>query len=396
MKKSAKIIATGIFMSLVLFAGCGTVQETVATPTGQPTVTMALKETQTQDAEPTATPEATAEPTATSAPTATPEPTATPTPEPTATPIPTPTEIPHEHSYAESITTEALCEAEGVKTFTCDCGDTYTESIEATGHTYGAYVYNNDATQEKDGTQSRTCNGCGKVETKTAKGTKLPFDPYTLRAVTSLDDIENVATTTDDDMNLFWQIRENIAAGKYEKIRYIASNGKQFCMWNIRVTETSDIFGTSYTWVMAPIEGKYSDGQAHSLVTGKDAASADKKLIAEGMNVSGSINESMLDRDESIPLGYRKIKSETCPVELYKIVETDKMVYVWVEGTNCGQKGVGTCGSFDCTGECLRMQTLNKFDAIPGQKGWINPMWGESGRIDWNGMLLVKFYYMKY
>lgn len=34
-------------------------------------------------------------------------------------------------------TTEATCEADCVKTFTCDCGDSYTEVITATGHNYG-------------------------------------------------------------------------------------------------------------------------------------------------------------------------------------------------------------------------------------------------------------------
>lgn len=43
----------------------------------------------------------------------------------------------HEHSYTETVTKEATCGEDGVKTFTCDCGDSYTQSIPATGaHTY--------------------------------------------------------------------------------------------------------------------------------------------------------------------------------------------------------------------------------------------------------------------
>ena len=37
------------------------------------------------------------------------------------------TEEPHTHNYAEEITADATCEADGLKTFTCECGDTYTE-----------------------------------------------------------------------------------------------------------------------------------------------------------------------------------------------------------------------------------------------------------------------------
>jgi len=399
MKKSVKMLTTGILMSLTILAACDMAQETSAIPTGQPTVaaTMETQETPEPTAEPTVEP--TPEPTVT--PTPSPEPTATPTPSPeptaTSTPTPTPTEIPHEHSYAESITVEVLCETDGVKTFTCECGDSYTEEIKATGHSYGEYVYNNDATMEKDGTQSRTCKVCGKTETKTAKGTKLPFDPYTLRAVTSLDDIPIAGIMTDEDDSAFDETRKNFETGKIEKIRYIASNGEQFCMWNVRVQDERSVWGdVTYYWFMAPVEDKYSDGYKHCNMTGRNGADVDEYMINR-CKISGSVNESMLERDESIPLAYRKINTKECPVNLYEIVETDNIVSVWVESTNCGQEGIGTCGSFDCKQTCLRYTTLQELESIPKQRGWgYNYMSGECGRISWNGKLLVLFYYMKY
>lgn len=42
----------------------------------------------------------------------------------------------HTHHYTAAVTTEASCTAAGVKTYTCACGETYTESIPATGHRY--------------------------------------------------------------------------------------------------------------------------------------------------------------------------------------------------------------------------------------------------------------------
>lgn len=42
----------------------------------------------------------------------------------------------HTHSYTGEVTTAANCTTAGVKTFTCQCGDAYTEEIPATGHTY--------------------------------------------------------------------------------------------------------------------------------------------------------------------------------------------------------------------------------------------------------------------
>lgn len=43
----------------------------------------------------------------------------------------------HTHSYTETITKEPTCTEEGEKTYTCECGDSYTEVIPATGHHYG-------------------------------------------------------------------------------------------------------------------------------------------------------------------------------------------------------------------------------------------------------------------
>lgn len=98
--------------------------------------------------------------------------TAEQTPEPTATPEAT--EEPHTHNYAEEITTEATCEADGLKTFTCECGDIYTEAIIASGHNYENYVYNDDATYLADGTETATCV-CGLTDTRTKEGSKLEY-----------------------------------------------------------------------------------------------------------------------------------------------------------------------------------------------------------------------------
>ena len=41
---------------------------------------------------------------------------------------------PHTHEYVEEITVEPGCETTGIKKYTCDCEDTYTETIDALGH----------------------------------------------------------------------------------------------------------------------------------------------------------------------------------------------------------------------------------------------------------------------
>ena len=79
----------------------------------------------------------------------------------------------HTHNYTATITKQPTCTAEGVKTFRCSCGDSYTEAISAAGHVFGAYVYNNDATEAADGTETAACTICGAKDTRTAAGTKI-------------------------------------------------------------------------------------------------------------------------------------------------------------------------------------------------------------------------------
>lgn len=67
----------------------------------------------------------------TPAPAPAPEP-QTPAPAPTPTPEPQ-TQPPHTHSYTGAVTQPATCSSPGVMTYTCSCGDSYTETIPATG-----------------------------------------------------------------------------------------------------------------------------------------------------------------------------------------------------------------------------------------------------------------------
>ena len=63
------------------------------------------------------------------------------------------------HNYEGEITTPAKCETSGVMTYTCTlCGDTYDETITATGHNYECEVV--DATCLQDGYTLFTCSDC--------------------------------------------------------------------------------------------------------------------------------------------------------------------------------------------------------------------------------------------
>ncbi|MBO4534324.1 MAG: hypothetical protein J5755_00125 [Clostridia bacterium] len=73
----------------------------------------------------------------------------------------------HVHEYSSQITTPATCGQPGVKTFTCACGDTYTEAIEPTGqHVWNDGVESTPATCVEDGEALYTCTVCGATKTE--------------------------------------------------------------------------------------------------------------------------------------------------------------------------------------------------------------------------------------
>ncbi|MGM9554164.1 MAG: hypothetical protein ACI3V2_07640 [Faecousia sp.] len=71
----------------------------------------------------------------------------------------------HTHAYTSSVTTAATCTTDGVMTYTCACGDNYTEAIPATGHSYTGTV-TKEATCGAEGVRTYTCSQCGDTYTE--------------------------------------------------------------------------------------------------------------------------------------------------------------------------------------------------------------------------------------
>ena len=138
MKKKLALVLTAITLSMTLFVGCGSASN--VSESNETVTEVSTTET---------------------------------TPEPTATPEST--EAPHEHAYVETITTEATCETDGEATYTCECGDSYTEPITAVGHVFETYTSNNDATFTADGTETAKCETCDVTDTRTAEGSMLTY-----------------------------------------------------------------------------------------------------------------------------------------------------------------------------------------------------------------------------
>ena len=120
------------------------VEETVATVSDSSiedtTEVGEVEDTETVSANSTDKPEEVVEEPTTTKPTSKPTtedktPTPTPTTEKPAKPTPKP-KSKHTHSYTSKETTKPTCCKEGVRTYTCSCGDTYTEAIATVDHTW--------------------------------------------------------------------------------------------------------------------------------------------------------------------------------------------------------------------------------------------------------------------
>ena len=67
----------------------------------------------------------------------------------------------HAHAYTATVTTAATCTTPGVRTYACACGESYTEEIPATGHSY--------VRTEENGNYVYTCSACGDSYSEPAK-----------------------------------------------------------------------------------------------------------------------------------------------------------------------------------------------------------------------------------
>lgn len=81
----------------------------------------------------------------------------------------------HEHSYTVTERAEPTCTEAGYIVYICGCGDTYTETLSAAGHTWSDWTVTKEATADEEGEETRCCPVCGEVETRTID--KLPEEP---------------------------------------------------------------------------------------------------------------------------------------------------------------------------------------------------------------------------
>ena len=107
------------------------------------------------------------------------------------------------HSYSDSVTKEATCTEAGVKTYSCTCGDSYTEAIVALGHSYVNGICSRcGETSTSAGAQIHDFTANGKDSTfytisgnlSTSKGT-VTYDGKTLTQCLKIESSTNISFT---------------------------------------------------------------------------------------------------------------------------------------------------------------------------------------------------------
>ena len=74
-----------------------------------------------------------------------------------------PDHVPHEHDYHETHRVDPTCTEDGYVEYTCDCGDSYTDPLPATGHSWGEWM------PAGDGEEVRYCGVCGAEDYRTTE-----------------------------------------------------------------------------------------------------------------------------------------------------------------------------------------------------------------------------------
>ena len=69
----------------------------------------------------------------------------------------------HEHSYTKTVLSNATCTTAGTLKYTCSCGDSYTETIPATGHKSSGWIVDKAASIGVKGSKHKECTVCKKI-----------------------------------------------------------------------------------------------------------------------------------------------------------------------------------------------------------------------------------------
>ncbi|MCR5523123.1 MAG: leucine-rich repeat domain-containing protein [Clostridia bacterium] len=143
------------------------------------------------------------------------------------------------HSYS-SVVIVPTCTGEGYTTFTCICGDAYTDNyVPSLGHSFTDYVYNNDATTKSDGTETGKCSRCDATDTRFVPGTKLSCSKTDTSTGVSVEFEDGTfGTENDNDLDLIVE-RINEDDNRFAAYKAI-SGGTQVGLYEIHIHNSNN------------------------------------------------------------------------------------------------------------------------------------------------------------
>lgn len=164
------------------------------------------------------------------------------------------------HNYKESGRVEATCTVDGSITYTCEkCGDGYSETIEAKGHNYNQSS-RVEATCTVDGKITYTCGGCGDSYNETIAATGHNYVNGTCTSCGEKD-----PTYNEDAITLGGEASSIISGNKY--VFALKSTSGVFAMQTgsnngIASTKIGTTVGTEISdnlvWTVTETNGKYT------------------------------------------------------------------------------------------------------------------------------------------
>ena len=173
----------------------------------------------------------------------------------------------HEHSYQEVISKNATCTEDGIKTFICNCGYSYEETIPATGHNYAVSIVK--PTYANTGYTLHECSNCGDEYR----------DSYIPKLV--LSNIKGLkATTTSSSIKLIWnKVKDANGYVIYQNSKKIkTTSGTSYTVSKLKA-------GTSYKFYVKPYVKSNSKTvygtQSNVLTTSTNPAKVSFKLTSD-------------------------------------------------------------------------------------------------------------------
>ncbi|MGN0458732.1 MAG: leucine-rich repeat protein [Eubacterium sp.] len=176
----------------------------------------------------------------------------------------------HTHSYFSKVVLPT-CTDKGYTTYTCTCGDNYSSNyVDAKGHIYDSGKVTKEATCTSTGVKTYTCTVCGDTKTETIAKTAHTYKTTTTKATTSKNGSKvtkcSVCGTVKSKSTIYYPKTITLSTTSYTyngsikkpTVKVVGSNGKAISSSNYTVTYASGRKNVGKYSVKITFKGNYS------------------------------------------------------------------------------------------------------------------------------------------